>query len=418
MIQIQEFSEKQLELLRFSTDPEHKMLMAGGAVRSGKSTAVNVGYCVWLLSEGMQHKHALAGVSVESAMRNCGDDMMLIFESLGANVRLTRDMGTRIVVEMEHQKTDISVFGATDEKARRRVQGATFMSAVMDEVALHPESFFVLLLSRLSVPGAKTWMTYNPEGPAHWFKKGYHDKADSMRAKVMNFWMDDNPGLEEEFKEWQKSIYSGHWYARMIEGLWAGASGLVFPKWKSTKEPGEGRLILSLDWGTSTVFCALAFRQKTRHRVTAVSELYYDAEKAGVTRNEDEHLEALSAWVQELEPNYPGTTIYVDPATPVSFKRKMRKLGLKVRQAKNDVIPGLVVTDSRLSNEEITIHEACTNLIEQLHSYLWDKKKQDQGIDAPLKENDHTCDALRYFAYSTGKTMFMHELPTVEEVGL
>ena len=35
--------------------------------------------------------------------------------------------------------------------------------------------------------------------------------------------------------------------------------------------------------------------------------------------------------------------------------------------------------------------------------YEWDERAQERGEDKPLKVNDHSCDALRYWAYTVLK---------------
>ena len=63
---------------------------------------------------------------------------------------------------------------------------------------------------------------------------------------------------------------------------------------------------------------------------------------------------------------------------------------------------GLVTTATRLENRDILIGD-CPMLKEELDTYAWDKKATDRGEDAPIKMDDHGCDALRYYAHSTGK---------------
>ena len=40
-------------------------------------------------------------------------------------------------------------------------------------------------------------------------------------------------------------------------------------------------------------------------------------------------------------------------------------------------------------------------MIRELESYAWDEEKSiEKGEDVVISENDHTCDALRYFCYT------------------
>lgn len=45
----------------------------------------------------------------------------------------------------------------------------------------------------------------------------------------------------------------------------------------------------------------------------------------------------------------------------------------------------------------LKINKRCVRLIDELGVYLWDEKAAERGVEQPLKENDHACDALRYF---------------------
>jgi phage terminase large subunit len=44
----------------------------------------------------------------------------------------------------------------------------------------------------------------------------------------------------------------------------------------------------------------------------------------------------------------------------------------------------------------IMINRRCEGLIKELYSMEWDQKKADNGVEAPVKDNDHGPDALRY----------------------
>ena len=146
-----------------------------------------------------------------------------------------------------------------------------------------------MALGRLSVKGSKLWGTYNPEGPAHWFKRKILDNLDKLGGLNIHFGLDDNPGLAPEVKERMRSAYSGHWKRRYIEGLWAGASGLIFPNWhRSTgKIPKKVKPVLSVDFGLAGVFVGLMFKDNT-----CIAEYYYDARDSH-TRTEGEHADAL-----------------------------------------------------------------------------------------------------------------------------
>ena len=124
---------------------------------------------------------------------------------------------------LEVIKGDVSnylyLFGGKDEASQDLVQGLTLCSCFLDEVALMPESFYNQITARLSVEGAKVWTTSNPSNPQHWFYKNVICKLEDMNGLYVHFTMDDNPSLSDDVKERYKSMYSGVWAKRFIEGL-------------------------------------------------------------------------------------------------------------------------------------------------------------------------------------------------------
>lgn len=59
---------------------------------------------------------------------------------------------------------------------------------------------------------------------------------------------------------------------------------------------------------------------------------------------------------------------------------------------------GIEVLTSAIGNDKVRVHRSCQWVLKELASYCWDPNAQKNGEDKPLKENDHTLDALRYCA--------------------
>ena len=397
-----EFSDKQREVLKTAVN-DTPMVLCGGSVRSGKSFATDLAFCIFCINECMGYDTAIVGVSIESIMRNVGFDIITLFNELGATAELNRALGTRIKVEFEGRECSVWIIGSSDTRSRKRIQGSTLKALLIDEVVLIDEEFWQMALSRLSVDGAKMWATFNPGSPAHWFKKTVIDKSEGLGADVYHFTLADNPSLSDTYKERLNAAFTGHTHQRLVEGHWAGATGLIFPIWYKENRPHDhapGRWHVSIDWASAGVFHALMIKQYTKQNHSysvAVDELVYDARDAGVTRTEDEHYEALQEFVKPYSRTH---TIWVDPATPNSFKRLLRKHNCIVRNAVNDVLPGLVSTASLLKRKQMLISDNCPILQEEMYNYLWDENKEE---DAPVKKNDHGCDALRYYCHSNNR---------------
>ena len=84
----------------------------------------------------------------------------------------------------------------------------------------------------------------------------------------------------------------------------------------------------------------------------------------------------------------------VDPSA-ASFIEVLRREGLCVVKANNDVADGIRVTADLLKQRRIVLCDTCTDCLREMELYCWDPAK---GRDAPRKEHDHAMDDMRYFA--------------------
>ena len=101
----------------------------------------------------------------------------------------------------------------------------------------------------------------------------------------------------------------------------------------------------------------------------------------------------------------PVEEIVVDPSA-ADFIAELRERGFDVTEGDNDVINGINFVAGRLAGTEDMEERLWINDIEstrpvqqEFQSYVWDEKDGVQH-DRPVKENDHTMDALRYFLYT------------------
>lgn len=85
----------------------------------------------------------------------------------------------------------------------------------------------------------------------------------------------------------------------------------------------------------------------------------------------------------------------VDPSA-ASFIQALRRAGFYVEKADNRVLSGIRVTADALKRGELVICDTCRDAIREFSLYRWAA----DGKDAPVKENDHAMDDIRYFAVS------------------
>jgi phage terminase large subunit len=67
------------------------------------------------------------------------------------------------------------------------------------------------------------------------------------------------------------------------------------------------------------------------------------------------------------------------------------------------VLGGINRVSEYFKSDRLKIFKSCTNLIEEVGQYKWQKLKpgvQKNAPEAPVKHKDHACDALRYLISS------------------
>ena len=363
-----------------------------GAVRSGK-TFSSILKLIELIKKGPQGHVMIVGVNRETIQRNVLEEM---YRLLGFPVPSSKSTETKLYGR------NIYFVGAHDESSVRRIQGSTLALAYVDEATCIPAPFWRMLLSRLSIKGAQLLASCNPEGPAHWLKKEYIDRAHELDLIHWDFQLDDNPSLETSYKENLKKEYTGMWYKRYILGEWAVAHGLIYDSYDSLNEYEQVKnnpnyRIMGIDYGTSNATAAVIGAISPRHwpQICIEKEYYYDSAAKGRSKTDAELADDIVDFIGVT----PVSAIYVDPAA-ASLKIELRRRDLPVLDAKNDVLEGIKVTSKFISGKNIAIHKGCRTLIEHIQTYSWDPKAADRGEDKPLKVRDHICDALRYLVYT------------------
>lgn len=365
----------------------HRFNIWVGAVSSGK-TYSSIERFIKDLKDGPPGEAMIIGVNRTSIQRNI---LTHLYQRLGFPCPTEKAQMSRLYGR------NVWFVGAPNVSAVSTIQGSTLALAYVDEATNLPEPFWKMLESRLRVPGAKLLATCNPEGPAHWLKKDYIDKP-GLDLVHWNFSLEDNPTLDEAYKQQLKASYTGMWYNRYILGEWALAHGAIYDCYDHTNEyenpfPAPSYYIVGIDYGTTNataaVLCAITPNKWPQIRVEA--EYYYDSAKKGRSKTDEE----LVRDIQEFISYKNVSAIYVDPAA-ASLKIALRQKDLPVLDANNDVLLGIKIMSKFIGGKNLVIHKGCINLREQIQTYAWDAKAADRGEDKPVKKADHAIDACRY----------------------
>ena len=396
------YAPKQRALMQLWQDDELKRInLLEGSVRSGKTWISLVLWAFWVATMPKDKLYLMCAKSLTTLKRNC----LILLQELVGKRNFTFSVpakegllfGRRVLFE-----------GANDARSESKIRGMTLQGAYCDELTQIPEDFFTMLLSRLSVPGAKLIATTNPDSPGHWLKENYIDRADELDFLDLKFTIDDNTTLDPEYVENIKREYTGVFYDRFILGKWCLAEGLVYDlagtHYIVDELPeGDYRYYISMDYGTlnpcSMGLWALDDAQGTAYRVR---EYYYSGRDKKSLKTDEEYYEALETLAGDL----PIEAVIIDPSA-ASFIATIRRHGrFSVRKAKNDVLPGIRLTATLLRRGKIKILRCCEDAIREFGLYCWDPKSQEDKV---LKENDHAMDDIRYFAMTILRKEFRWE---------
>lgn len=386
-------SPKQVDSLKNATA---RLNVWCGAVRSGKSF-ISLWALVEMCKRAPPGNLVIIGRTNDTIKRNIIDEL---YNFPGISVYYYP--GKR---ELHMEGRIIYCIGANDERSESKIRGPTFSGAYVDEATLIPESFFKMLLSRLSRDGSYLIATTNPDSPFHWLKKDFIDRANELDINVFNFRMEDNPSLTNTYIDALKKEYRGLWYRRFINGEWCLAEGSVYDFFDESihvipEPPSYAKYyIVGVDYGTTNpcAFLLIGFNDDYPTKIWVEKEYYFDSKKEGYQKTDAEYADDFLYFLSDYNPR----CIYIDPSA-ASFKLELRRKrpGIVLREANNDVINGIRTVSLRLVTGDLKVCKSCKNLIQEFQSYTWDTKKSEKGKDDPIKSFDHALDALRYAIYT------------------
>ncbi len=390
------FSPKQLQVLTWwcknSPYRDRDGIICDGAVRSGKTLSMSLSFIAWAMYYFSGESFALCGKTISSLRRNVITPLLPLLSSLGFKIeeKVSRNL---IIIRKGSVENRFYLFGGRDEGSAALIQGMTLGGVLFDEAALMPRSFVEQALARCSLENSKFWFNCNPEHPFHWFYNEWIKKSKEKNMLCLHFTMEDNPSLSPRVKSRYKSLYSGAFYERFIEGKWVSADGLVYPMFSPEKHIKRAEhfyeYYLSCDYGTVNPF-SLGLWGRSDNGWYRVAEYYHSSREKGVQLTDEEYYSALKELAGERRIN----ALIIDPSA-ASFIQTVKRHGeYRVVRADNEVIGGINRVCTALKNGEIFFFPECKDTLREFSLYRWDNSIK---RDAPKKENDHAMDDIRYF---------------------
>lgn len=247
---------------------------------------------------------------------------------------------------------------------------------------------------RVACHGLDNWLyaVCNPSVPSHWLAAEFGLALDAKAAPgtfAVHLPTAENIHTPESYRN-TLAMWTGIRRARFFEGKWVGSDGLVYDKFDRmihVREPAgkPSRVVVGIDDGFTNPFAVVRLELDGDGRVYIAAEHY----ESGM--NESAKVQAVRTLAAGAE------AVVIDPSA-AGTADALRRAGLPVVEANNDVLPGIGRVGERVvvagdGLPRLFVHPRCTKLIAEFESYEWAK---DKPKDQPVKENDHALDATRY----------------------
>ncbi|MFI7532595.1 PBSX family phage terminase large subunit [Streptosporangium sp. NPDC049376] len=380
-----------------------------GAVSSGKTIASLLAFLIAVIRAPDHGLIVIVGRTLQTIERNIIDPLQssTLFGFLAGQIHHTQGSTTAVILGRT-----VHLVGASDAKAEGRIRGATIALVYVDEATLVPQAFWMMLLSRLRVPGAKLLATTNPDGPAHWLRTDFLLRGADVGVRSWHFTLRDNPSLEQSYIDLLMAQYVGLWRRRFIDGEWCLASGAVYDMWDPAKHvvsvvpPIVQWISAAADYGTVNPFHAGRLGLGVDGRLYLTHEWRYDSKREFRQLTDAEYSVRFRDFLDRTGGRPPYTII--DPSA-ASFRVQLHQDGLASTLGNNEVLPGLRTVASLLATDRLKIADACPEVINEFPGYSWDEAAAEKGEDAVVKVADHGLDMIRY-AVHTPRAIWQYQL--------
>lgn len=238
-------------------------------------------------------------------------------------------------------------------------------------------------------------LTFNPIDVNHWLYKRFFEKEnDAFKQK---YTYKDNRFIDKEYIKVLEGLKEKDEYAYQVYclGEWGVLKGQIYSNYviENFEDKKFDEVIAGIDFG---------YNNPTAYVLVGISdnEIYVFDEIYRTQLTTPEIIELVKMKNKEWNVN---PTIYCE--TEPDRYNEMSKAGLRVKEAKKDVIPGI----NFLKTKKIHIHPRCINFIKEIQGYKYKEDRNGNILEEPVKFNDHLMDAVRYAVY----THYFQEKPNI-----
>lgn len=278
------------------------------------------------------------------------------------------------------------------------IEGITAKAIWADEASIMKPNIWLMMQGRVSRTQGRILCTFTPIS-LNWIHREIEkDKERRLRGEegdidFIQFRSIDSPYFPKQEYERAKRMLTETQFKLRYEGVFGKAEGLVYPDFgpqhivDDFDIPAEWQRVGGIDWGYNNPFVAL------KGALSPDDVLYIYAERYKEREILESHIDFLGSEI----------AYFADPSGAQEIAQ-LRRLGVNVREANNAVMLGIQKVTERLrpltddsKSIRLKVFRSCIHTIDEFALYRYPEPVGGKIVkDAPLKQDDHCCDALRY----------------------
>ena len=442
-------SNKQLLLYiwwRLAKYKKYHHVIAHGAVRTGKTLFLTLGFTDWMEETVINtpHEHrvlhwnnfAVIAQSRDNAHDTVIEPMMEYLVSKGyIQVHRYDHMSHRkcffnnagnssLMIKNKNDVWRVKYIGANNKRSIRTIQGRTLRGTLIDESALIGMDLWERIENRhITFRDYKIFETSNPEGDdSHPYYENVIRNGEAKGFLVINFNLLDNPIFTESDVEYFERIYTPEVFKRNVLGLWVRGTGSIYKKFNdiqhvkslydNAKRSDYVELNIGVDYGERDATTFVLNGMKHHYKGMDFLKEYYF--KDGVDGEKDimEKLDDFMEFTLEVYNKFnKKINVYIDSSTHGKSFHKLAKNRLKARNinwlemhlvdkvpqiknSKSGVKDRIYTMNAMLGSMFVRFDKQCKQLKLGVKRAAWAKDKEERLDDGTT--NIDILDAAEY----------------------
>ena len=382
-------------------NPKYRFICAAVSRRQGKTYIANIiGQLVTLVPGSnvllMSPNYSLSQISFDLQRQ-----LIKHFE-----LEVTRDNAKDKVIELSNGST--IRMGSVNQVDS--VVGRSYDLIIFDEAALVDgrDAFNVALRPTLDKENSKALFISTPRGRNNWFAEFWHrgfsgeyPEWASIRATYHENPRISDADIHEARKTMSEAEFNQEYMAdfNVFEGqVWAFNHEECVAD-LSEIETGRFDIFAGMDVGYKdpTAFCVIGYDWDSQ-------KYYLLDEYLNSERTTEQHAMEIRKLIQKWNIDY----IYIDSAAQQTRFDFAQNYDITTINAKKSVLDGIGHVAGIVDNDNLIVHQSCTEAISSLDQYQWDPNPNLMKEKPKHNAASHMADAIRYALYSfeTSATTF------------